>query len=86
MFFLDNNGNPIDCCADITNPFDPNFDVAKVAVCFPIQVPRNDPYFKGRRTCMNFARSQGALDIDCQPGPIQQVLILSCLALLVLCK
>ena len=65
----------MDCCSSSTNPFDANFNSANVAVCFPISIPPNDPFYKGRRnrTCMNFARSEGALDIDCQPGPFQQI-------------
>ena len=65
------NGNPIDCCHNVQNPFDPNFDTTREAVCFPIQIPRNDANFKGKSNCMNFARSESAVDIDCQPGPLQ---------------
>ena len=27
----------------------------------------------GKRTCMNFVRSQANVDLDCQPGPLQQI-------------
>ena len=67
------NGDPIDCCNDVQNPFDPNFDSTREAVCFPIQVPPNDAHYKGRRLCMNFARSETAQNLNCQPGPLQQV-------------
>ena len=45
----------------------------KEAVCFPIEIPQDDPFYKGLRNCMNLARSLGAPDIHCQPGPLQQV-------------
>ena len=67
------NGDPIDCCNNVQNPFDPNFDSTREAVCFPIQVPPNDAHYKGRRLCMNFARSETAQNLNCQPGPLQQV-------------
>jgi len=67
------NGQPIDCCSNGKNPFDLTFDPDTVAVCFPIQIPINDAFYKGKKTCMNFARSETAPDMDCQPGPLQQV-------------
>ena len=73
FLFLGANGQPIDCCSNGKNPFDLTFDPDTVAVCFPIQIPRNDPFYRGKKTCMNFARSETAPDIDCQPGPLQQV-------------
>ena len=63
----------LDCCHDVEDPFDPNFDTTRDAVCYPIQIPPNDAHFKGKKTCMNFARSETALDINCQPGPLQQI-------------
>ena len=63
------NGRPIDCCS-IGNR---KFDSTEESVCFPIQIPPNDRFYKGKRTCMNFARSEGCLDINCQPGPLQQI-------------
>ena len=73
FLFLGANGQPIDCCSNGKNPFDLTFDPDTVAVCFPIQIPRNDPFYRGKKTCMNFARSETAPDMDCQPGPLQQV-------------
>ena len=73
FLFLGANGQPIDCCSNGKNPFDLTFDPDTVAVCFPIQIPINDAFYKGKKTCMNFARSETAPDMDCQPGPLQQV-------------
>ena len=73
FLFLGANGQPIDCCSNGNNPFDLTFEPDTVAVCFPIQIPRNDPFYRGKKTCMNFARSETAPDMDCQPGPLQQV-------------
>ena len=69
--FSDDNGRPIDCCANANiNKFD---DEAASTVCFPIRIPTNDRFFRGKRTCMNFARSESGLDLNCQPGPLQQI-------------
>ena len=67
---LGNNGRPIDCCSN-GNAVD--FDDVAATVCLPIRIPTNDRFFKGRKTCMNFARSEAALELDCQPGPLQQM-------------
>ena len=66
------NGQPIDCCSNNNIVFDGTFDPAS-AVCFPIEIPSNDRFYKGKKSCMNFARSEGSPDIDCQPGPLQQI-------------
>ena len=63
------DGKPIDCCSNRNKNFDPSED----AVCFPIMIPESDPFFKKRKNCMNFPRSEGALDLNCQPGPLQQI-------------
>ena len=72
MSIIGSNG-PVDCCSGTGDPFDLGFDLASIAVCLPIQIPGNDPFYNGRKTCMNFARSEGGLDINCQPGPLQQI-------------
>ncbi len=62
----DNSGEGIDCC------FRGNFVNSFTSVeCFPIQVPAGDRIFSIE--CMNFVRSQGAIRLDCNPGPLQQV-------------
>ena len=36
--------------------------------CFPIEIPQNDPFWKGRRTCMTFSRGDAQLNIPfCSP-------------------
>ena len=39
--------------------------------CFPIRIPRDDPFF--RKSCMNFVRSDCAPRLDCSPGPMEQI-------------
>ena len=65
IFFtwIGEDGEPINCCSNGNNPFDLTFDPNSAAVCLPIEIPRNDPFYRGGRTCMNLARSQGAPDI-----------------------
>ena len=70
------NGEPIECCSE-----DGRFvDVSRLpreerVLCLPIEVPKNDPFFRRqrRRDCINFVRSVSAPQLDCQPGPLQQV-------------
>ena len=44
--------------------------------CFPIKLEPDDTLGKSetgqRRQCLNFVRSVGAPDLDCNPSPIQQ--------------
>ena len=63
----DSDGNGVDCCNVPRNGFE------DFTACLPISIPANDPFYQGRKRCMNFARSMGAIDLDCQLGPLQQV-------------
>ena len=65
------SGNGIDCCSG--NFFKDDLSAEEALVCFPIRIPRNDPVFKNQKTCLNFVRSVGSIQLDCQPGPYQQV-------------
>ena len=65
------DGEPIDCCCKYS--FDMKNDEQIVAVCLPIKIPSNDPFFKNKTDCMTFARSKVCLDIDCKIGPFQQI-------------
>jgi len=62
------NNQDIDCCSS-----------ASVAVssfqsfCAPIPVPRNDPFFRGRKNCMNLVRSTPAPALDCSVRYREQV-------------
>ncbi|XP_040566989.1 salivary peroxidase/catechol oxidase [Lepeophtheirus salmonis] len=58
------NGDTIDCCS---TRFGNNS-----LQCFPISIPRGDISF-GSRTCINFVRSLSAPDLDCNPGPNEQL-------------
>ena len=49
FFVLGANGQPIDCCSNGKNPFDLTFYPDTVAVCLPIQIPRNDPFYRGKK-------------------------------------
>jgi peroxidase len=62
---------PIDCCCKYS--FDKKNDEQIAAVCLPIKIPSNDPFFKNKTDCMNFARSKVSLGIDCKPRPFQQI-------------
>ena len=61
---------PIDCCSESKNT---DLEEAKAAVCLPIEIPKNDAFFKGETDCMNFKRSKVSIDIECQPGAYQQI-------------
>jgi peroxidase len=66
------NDEPIDCCCKYS--FDKKNNDETAAVCLPIKIPSNDPFFKNKTDCMNFARSKVSLDIDCKPyQPYQQI-------------
>ena len=41
--------------------------------CFPIPIPRDDPFWRGRRTCMEFTRSMAAPSLKCSLEFQQQV-------------
>nr|AIZ68325.1 peroxinectin [Caligus rogercresseyi] len=58
------NGEGIDCCS---SQFGRNS-----LQCFPIKIPFGDRTFKNR-DCINFVRSLPGPDIDCKPGPNQQI-------------
>ena len=47
-----------------------SFDTKK---CFPIEIPKNDPFWKGRKTCMAFTRSLAAPTLKCSLEFQQQV-------------
>ena len=61
----------IECCNG--GSFKDDLTAEEALVCFPIRVPPNDPMFKNQKTCLNFVRSVGSVQLDCQPGPYQQV-------------
>ena len=42
-------------------------------LCFPIRVPRNDPFYRGRKDCIPLVRSVAGINLDCRPGPLQQL-------------
>ena len=64
------NGVQIDCCTENKNT---DLEETKKAVCLPIKIPKNDPFFKSEIDCMNFKRSKVSIDIECQPGTYQQI-------------
>ena len=68
---MDDGETPIDCCCKYS--FDMKNDEQIVAVCLPIKIPSNDPFFKNKTDCMNFARSKVSPSIDCKPRPFQQI-------------
>ena len=41
--------------------------------CYPIQIPTNDPFWQGKKTCMDFARSLSAPTVKCALETRQQV-------------
>ena len=66
-----NSEEGIECCNG--HFFKDNLTPEESLVCFPIRVPPNDPMFRNRKTCLNFVRSVGSIQLDCKPGPYQQV-------------
>ena len=66
-----NSEEGIECCNG--DFFKENLTPEESLVCFPIRIPPNDPMFRNRKTCLNFVRSVGSIQLDCKPGPYQQV-------------
>ena len=68
VFLLDDNNEVINCCNE-----DGSFQEvpADATLCYPIKIPSNDPFLKER--CISFVRSVCTLNLDCSPGPIEQV-------------
>jgi len=60
------NNQDIDCCSSSSGA---NFE----SFCDPISVPRNDPFFRGSKTCMNLVRSTPAPALDCSVRYREQV-------------
>jgi len=52
----------IQCCAR-NGAFPASFDAEK---CSPIRMAANDPFWKGKKTCMNFARSLSSPSLKCE--------------------
>jgi len=59
-------GNDIDCCSSTAGTDFESF-------CAPIDVPNNDPFFGGRKSCMNLVRSTPAPALDCSVRYREQV-------------
>ena len=66
-----NSEEGIECCDG--DFFKDNLTPEESLVCFPIRIPPNDQMFRNRKTCLNFVRSVGSIQLDCKPGPYQQV-------------
>ncbi|CAL4122234.1 unnamed protein product, partial [Meganyctiphanes norvegica] len=65
----------IRCCTEDNNLL-PESDLHEG--CFPIELPRDDGFFGPRRqTCMNFVRSNLAVDHECRFGPVEQINVLT---------
>lgn len=57
------------CCnADWTFP--DSYDEHR---CLPIEIPADDPFFEGHRTCMSFTRSRASPSLKCSLEYRQQV-------------
>jgi hypothetical protein len=52
------DGQDIDCCS-------PNSAGNFASICYPIQVPGDDPFFRGEKSCINLVRSTPAPALDC---------------------
>jgi len=52
----------IQCCGR-NGAFPASFDAEK---CSPIRMAANDPFWRGRKTCMNFARSLSSPSLKCE--------------------
>ncbi|XP_026681659.1 peroxidase-like [Diaphorina citri] len=66
-----NTGSTINCCTPEGLPVSPRHSHS---ACFPIEVPRKDPFYaKFGRTCMNYVRSVAAIRQDCTFGPVEQL-------------
>jgi len=60
------NNQDIDCCSS-------NLAADFTSVCEPIPIPNNDPFFQGRKSCMNMVRSTPAPALDCSVRYREQV-------------
>ena len=67
-------GEDIECCSG--DVFPNNMTAEESLVCFPIKIPENDPVLQNSKSCLNFVRSVGSLQLSCKPGPYQQVRVL----------
>ena len=54
----------IDCCRS---------GAALDTFCAPIEIPRNDPFFRGSKSCMNLVRSVPAPPLDCSVRYREQI-------------
>ena len=59
-------------CCNKDGTFPASFDSNK---CFPIEVPKDDPFWKGRLRCMDFARSLSSPNLKCDIDTRQQVFL-----------
>jgi hypothetical protein len=71
--FLGDADEFIECCTE-----DGQFPETLVdpTLCLPIRVPENDARI-APRTCINFVRSVCSSRLDCLPGPIEQVSVIT---------
>jgi hypothetical protein len=67
------------CCKKGGKGIPDTFDGDK---CFPITIPVDDPFWKGRKTCMSFARSLASPGLKCELEFRQQVIILHVLMII----
>ena len=65
----------VDCCWLLNKAIPRRVDLTneEEIVCLPIRIPRNDKFFAGKKTCINFVRSAPGPSPNCQPGPFEQV-------------
>ena len=59
----------IQCCGR-NGAFPRSFDAEK---CSPIRMFSNDPFWRGRKTCMNFARSLSSPGLKCELSTREQL-------------
>ena len=59
----------IQCCGR-NGAFPRTFDAEK---CSPIRMFKNDPFWKGKKTCMNFARSLSSPGLKCELSTREQL-------------
>ena len=59
----------VQCCGR-NGAFPAEFDAEK---CSPIRMFRNDPFWRGRKTCMNFARSLSSPGLKCELSTREQL-------------
>lgn len=67
-------GEDIECCNG--DGFPNNMTAEESLVCFPIRIPEEDPVLQNSKSCLNFVRSVGSVQLNCKPGPYQQVRVL----------